>query len=61
VVAYKGTDHAHVRDELVCRVLKEKCISASVKALMVDKEELGEVWGTLDTCFNHPEKYIPRH
>jgi hypothetical protein len=50
-----------VRDELVCRVLKEKCISASVKALMVDKEELGEVWGTLDTCFNHPEKYIPRH
>jgi hypothetical protein len=21
-------------------------------------EELGEVWETLDTCFNCPEKYI---
>jgi hypothetical protein len=56
--AYRQTYHRHVRDELVCRSLKEKSLASSVKILVNDIEDLWEVWGTLDTCFDRPEKYI---
>ncbi len=56
--AYRQTDHGHVRDELVCRSLKEKSLASSVKILVNDIEDLREAWGTLDTCFDRPEKYI---
>jgi hypothetical protein len=49
----RGTYHGHVRDELVCRSLKE-----SVKMLVNDIDDLREAWNTLDTCFDWPEKYI---
>jgi hypothetical protein len=54
--AYRQTYHRHVRDELVCRSLKEKSLASSIKILVV--EDLREAWGTLDTCFDRPEKYI---
>jgi hypothetical protein len=56
--AYRHTYHSHVRDELVCCSLKEKCLASSVRILVNDIEELKEAWDTLDTCFNRPEKYI---
>jgi hypothetical protein len=56
--AYRQTYHGHVRDELVCRSLKEKSLASSVKILVNDIEDLREAWGTLDTCFDRPEKYI---
>ncbi len=56
--AYRQTYQGHVRDELVCRSLKEKSLVSSVKILVNDIEDLREVWGTLDTCFDQPEKYI---
>jgi hypothetical protein len=33
-------------------------IASSVKILVNDIEDLREAWGTLDTCFDRPEKYI---
>jgi hypothetical protein len=56
--AYRQTYHGHVRDELEWRSLKEKSLASSVKILVNDIEDLREVWGTLDTCFDRLEKYI---
>jgi hypothetical protein len=36
----------------------EKSLASSVKILVNDIEDLREAWGTLDTCFDWPEKYI---
>jgi hypothetical protein len=56
--AYRQTYHGHVRDELVCHSLKEKSLASSVRMVVNDIEDLREAWGTLDTCFDRPEKYI---
>jgi hypothetical protein len=56
--AYRQTYHGHVRDELVCRSLKERSLASSVKILVNYIEDLREVWDTLDSCFDRPEKYI---
>jgi hypothetical protein len=47
-----------IRDELVCRALKEKSLAGSAWAIVHEIEELQEVWDTLDTCLDRPEKYI---
>jgi hypothetical protein len=56
--AYRQTYHRHVRDELVCRSLKERSLASSVKVLVNNIDDLREAWSTLDTCFDRPEKYI---
>jgi hypothetical protein len=56
--AYRQTYHGHVRDELVCRSLKERSLASNVRLLVNDIDDLREVWNTLDTCFDRPEKYI---
>jgi hypothetical protein len=56
--AYRQTYHGHVRDELVCRSLKERSLASHVCLLVNDIDDLGEVWGTLDTCYDRPDKYI---
>jgi hypothetical protein len=47
-----------VRDELVCRSLKEQSLASNVRLLVNDIDDLREAWNTLDTCFDRPEKYI---
>jgi hypothetical protein len=47
-----------VRDKLVGRMLKEKCLSSSVRNMVKDIEDFQEIWYTLDTCFDQAEKYI---
>jgi hypothetical protein len=56
--AYRQTYHGHVRDELVCRSLKEKSLASHVRLLVNDIEDLREAWDTLNTCFDRPDKYI---
>ncbi len=56
--AYRQTYHGHVRDELVCRSLKEKSLASHVRLLVNDIDDLRDVWNTLDTCFDRPDKYI---
>ncbi len=56
--AYRHTYYGHVRDELMCRNLKEKSLASSVRILVSDIEDLKEAWGMLDTCFDRPKKYI---
>jgi hypothetical protein len=56
--AYRQTYHGLVRDELVCRSLKERSLASSVRMLVNDIDDLREAWNTLDTCFDRPDKYI---
>ncbi len=56
--AYRQTYHGHVRDELVCRSLKEKSLASYVRLLVNDIDDLREAWDTLNTCFDRPDKYI---
>jgi hypothetical protein len=56
--AYRQTYHGHVRGELVCRILKERSVASHVRLLVNDIDDLREVWNTLDTCFDRPDKYI---
>ncbi len=55
---YRQTYHGHVRDELVCRSLKEKSLASHVRLLVNDINDLREAWDTLNTCFDRPDKYI---
>ncbi len=41
--AYRQTYHGHVRDELVCRSLKEKSLASSIKILVNDRGSRGSV------------------
>jgi ribulose bisphosphate carboxylase small subunit len=56
--AYRQTYHGHMRDELVCRSLKERSLASHIRLLVNDIDDLREAWNTLDTCFDRPEKYI---
>jgi hypothetical protein len=56
--AYRQTYHGHVRDDLVCRSLKERSLASNVRVLVNDIDDLREAWSTLDTCFDRPEKCI---
>jgi hypothetical protein len=47
-----------VRDELVCRSLKEKSLASNVRLLVNDIDDLREAWDTLNTCYDRPDKYI---
>jgi hypothetical protein len=47
-----------VRDELVCRSLKEKSLASHVRSLVNDIDDLREAWDTLNTCYDRPDKYI---
>ncbi len=47
-----------MQDELVCRANKERSLVGSVQTMVNDIEDLQEVWDTLDTCYDRPEKYI---
>jgi hypothetical protein len=56
--AYRQTYHGHMRDELVCRSLKERSLVSHVRLLVNDIDDLREAWNMMDTCFDRPEKYI---
>jgi hypothetical protein len=56
--AYRHTYHGHVRDELVCRSLKEKSLASNVRLVVNNIDDLREIWDTLDVCYDRPDKYI---
>jgi hypothetical protein len=56
--AYRQTYHGHVRDELVCRILKEKSLAGDARMMVRDIDDLREVWETLNKCYDRPGKYI---
>jgi hypothetical protein len=56
--AHRETYHSEVNDDLVAKVLREKCIKGDALRMVNHLDDLQEIWDTLDTCFERPEKYM---
>jgi hypothetical protein len=56
--AYRETYHSVVNDDLAAKTLREKCVKGDVLRMVSHLDDLQEIWDTLDTCFERPEKYM---
>ncbi len=56
--AYKEMYHSAVSDDLAAKTLREKCMKGDAWKMVGHLEELKEIWDTLDTCYERPEKYM---
>ncbi len=46
-----------MNDDLVAKTLREKCVKGDAGRMVGHLEDLKEMWDTLDTCYERPEKY----
>jgi hypothetical protein len=56
--AYRETYHSAVNDDLAAKTLREKCVKGDALGMVSHLDDLQEIWDTLDTCFERPEKYM---
>jgi hypothetical protein len=56
--AYRETYHSVVNDDLAAKALREKCIKGDALWMVGHLDDMQEIWDTLDTCFERPEKYV---
>ncbi len=47
-----------VSDDVAAKTLMEKCVMGDAWKMVGHLEDLKEIWGTLDTCYERPEKYM---
>jgi hypothetical protein len=52
--AYRQTYHSAVSDDLAARTLRDKCLQGDALRMV---NHLDDLWETLDTCYERPEKY----
>jgi hypothetical protein len=57
-IAYRETYHSVVNDNLAAKALRDKCIKGDALRMVSHLDDLQEIWDTLDTCFERPEKYM---
>jgi hypothetical protein len=57
-LAYRETYHSVVNDDLAAKTLREKCMKGDALRMVSHLNDLREIWDTLDTCFERPEKYM---
>ncbi len=55
--AYRQTYHSAVSDDLAARTLRDKCLQGDALRMVNHLDDLGEMWETLDTCYERPDKY----
>jgi hypothetical protein len=55
-IAYRETYHSAVNNDLAAKALKDKCIKGDTLRMVSHLDDLQEIWETLDTCFERPEK-----
>jgi hypothetical protein len=58
VEAYRETYHSAVNDDLAARALRDRCIKGDALRMVIHLDDLREMWETLDTCYERPEKYM---
>ncbi len=56
--AYREMYHSVVNDDLVAKTLRKKCIKGDALRMVSHLDDLQEIWDTLDTCFERPDKYM---
>ncbi len=47
-----------VNDDLAAKTLREKCVEGDALRMVSHLDDLQEIWDTLNTCFERPEKYM---
>jgi hypothetical protein len=57
-VAFRETYHSIMNDDLAGKTLRGKGMKGDAHKMISRLEELGEIWDTLDTCYERPEKYM---
>ncbi len=55
--AYRETYHSAVNNDLA-RTLRDKCMKGDALRMVSHLDDLQEIWETLDTCYERPEKYM---
>jgi hypothetical protein len=55
--AYRQTYHSAVSDDLAARTLRDKCLQGDALQMVNHLDDLREMWETLHTCYERPEKY----
>jgi hypothetical protein len=58
VEAYWESYHSAVNNDLAARALRDKCLKGDALQTVSHLDDLQEMWETLDTCFERPEKYM---
>ncbi len=56
--AYRQTYHSLVSYDLAAKTLRENCVKGDTVKMIGHLDDLDEIWETLDTCFERPEKYM---
>jgi putative ubiquitin-RnfH superfamily antitoxin RatB of RatAB toxin-antitoxin module len=56
--AYRETYHSAVNNDLAARALRDKCLKGDALWMVNHLDYLREMWETLDTCYERPEKYM---
>jgi hypothetical protein len=56
--AYRQVYHARMSNDLAAKTLRKKCVSRDAVKMISPLEDLDEMWETLDTCHERPEKYM---
>jgi hypothetical protein len=56
--AYRETYHSAVNNDLAARARRDKCLKGDALQMVSHLEDLQEMWETLDTCYERPEKYM---
>jgi hypothetical protein len=56
--AYRETYHSAVNNDLAARALRDKCLKGDALQMVSHLDALREMWETLDTCYERPEKYM---
>ncbi len=47
-----------MNNDLAARVLRDKCLKGDALQMVSHLDDLQEMWETLDTCYERPEKYM---
>jgi hypothetical protein len=56
--AYRETYHSAVNNDLAARALRDKCLRGDALQMVSHLDYLQEIWETLTTCYERPEKYM---
>jgi hypothetical protein len=56
--AYRETYHSAVNNDLATRALRDRCLKGDALQMVSHLDDLREMWETLDTCYERPEKYM---
>jgi hypothetical protein len=56
--AYRETYHSAVNNDLAAKALRDKRIKGDALWMVSHLDDLQEMWETLNTCYERPEKYM---